>query len=469
MSVTPHPMRSRVSDSPFLAGNYAPVHDELVVQALPVSGRLPSALRGTLYRNGPNPHFAPLEPYHWFTGDGMVHAISIGDGRASYRNRWVRTPRFCAEAEARRPMFAGFGQPLPGTPDALDTGVANTHVLSHAGRLLALEEAHLPTRLDARDLSTVGYDDFGGALSGRFTAHPKCDPLTGQLVFFSYSATGPLSPGMSWGEIEPDGRVSRLELFDAPYCSMVHDFAVTAAHVAFPVLPLTGSLDRAMSGGPPFAWEPERSGFLGVLRRDQGAASLAWTEIGARFAFHVMNAFDADGDVVMDVVEYDAPPLFPRADGSAPAPDAVQARLCRWRVDPAGHAPMRREVLDDTAGEFPRIDERRAGLPYRHGFRVGRIGDADAILRHDVERPSRTSLALTAGERASEAVFVPGAADAPESEGWLLTVVWRPEPGVSEVWVVDAQKIDHGPIAVVSLPRRVPFGFHGSWVHAGEL
>lgn len=242
-----------MSGSPFLAANYASVSDELAVDGLPVSGNLPAGLRGTLYRNGPNPHVAPAEPYHWFTGDGMVHAVAIGDGRARYRNRWVRTPRFLAEAAAGRPLFAGFARRLPDTPEALDTGVANTHVLPHAGRLLALEEAHLPTRLVAHDLSTLGYDDFGGGLSGRFTAHPKRDPATGQLVFFSYSATGPFSPGMGWGTIEADGRVSRREMFEAPYCSMVHDFGVTAAHVVFPVLPLTGSMDRATSGLPAFA------------------------------------------------------------------------------------------------------------------------------------------------------------------------------------------------------------------------
>jgi len=455
-----------MSASPFLSGNYAPVHDERDGDDCPVWGRLPDGLRGTLFRNGSNPRFPPVEPYHWFTGDGMVHAVTLGGGRASYRNRWVRTPRFVAEAEAGRALFTGFGQPLTEAAATLDTGVANTHVLSHAGRLLALEEAHLPTRLDPRTLSTAGYDDFGGALSGRFTAHPKRDPVTGQLVFFSYSATGPLSPGMSWGTIEADGHVSAREVFEAPYCSMVHDFAVSAAHVVFPVLPLTGDLDRAQSGRPPFAWDPAKRGVLGVMRRDQGAASLAWVEIGPCFAFHVMNAFDADGEIVIDVVEYDAAPLFPHADGSPPDPDAARSRLARWRVDAAGRGPVRRELLDDLPGEFPRLDERRAGLPYQAGFRIcSRPGAGDMVVRHDVERRTRRLFALDEGERASEAVFVPASPDAPEGEGWLLALVWRPERG-SSLLVLDAEALEQGPVAEVALPRRVPFGFHGSWVPA---
>ncbi len=455
-----------MSDSPFLAGNYAPVHDELTCTDLPVLGRLPDGLQGTFYRNGPNPQLPPAGRYHWFTGDGMVHAIGIGGNRAGYRNRWVHTPRFLAEQAAGRPLFAGFGQPLTEAAQAMDTGVANTHVMPHAGKLLALEEAHLPTRLDPHDLSTLGYDDFGGRLRGRFTAHPKHDPQTGQLVFFSYSATGPFSPAMAWGVIEANGQVSRMEVFESPYCSMVHDFAVTASHVAFPVLPLTGDLDRARSGRPPFAWDPARRSFIGVMRRDRGSASLAWTEFEPCFAFHVMNAFDEGGDVVMDVVEYDEAPLFPRADGSAP-PGALPSRLSRWRVDPAGRSPVRRHVLDDVPGEFPRIDERQAGLPYRHGFRITQPGGssgAEAVAHHDLHRRSTSAFVLGDGERASEAVFVPRAEGCPGGDGWLLTLVWRPGPGESWLLVLDAQDPSQGPVASVKMPRRVPFGFHGSWV-----
>jgi carotenoid cleavage dioxygenase len=445
-------------ESPFLSGNYAPVPDEIDAGPLPVEGTLPPGLAGTLYRNGPNPHVRPVEPYHWFTGDGMVHAITLERGQARYRNRWVRTPRFEAEAAAGGPLFAGFGQPLTEAAASIDTGVANTHVIAHAGRLLALEEAHLPTRLDPADLATIGYDDFGGALTGRFTAHPKHDPATAQLVFFSYSATGPLTPDMSWGTIEADGTVSRWEIFPAPYCSMVHDFAVTATRVVFPVLPLTGDMDRAMAGGPPFAWEPAKGAFLGVLNRADGAASLRWQPIAPCYVFHVLNAFDDGPAVVMDVVEYEAAPLFPRADGGAPAP--VHGRLCRWHVDAAGQAPVRREVLHDSPGEFPRLDERRAGLPYRYGYRVGSVEEAHAIWRHDLHTGEHRSVVMPNGDQPSEAVFVP--AGRAEGDGWLLSVVWQPARDGSALLVLDAQRLET--VATVTLPRRVPFGFHGSFV-----
>ena len=454
---------------PFLAGNFAPVLDERGPEPCTITGRLPPALCGTLFRIGANPRWTPVEPYHWFTGDGMVHAITLGDDGASYCNRWVRTPRFMAEAAARRPLFAGFGQPLTPEANELSTGVANTHVLYHAGRLLALEEAHLPMRLDPHGLDTLGEEDFGGTVSGRFTAHPKHDPATGQLVFFSYSASGPLSPGMTWGTVEADGRVSAYESFEAPYCSMVHDFAVTAQHMVVPVMPLAGNLDRASEGGPPYAWEGARQSFFGVIRRDAGVSSLRWVAGAPAYAFHVMNAFDEGDAVVMDVVEYDAAPLFPRADGSPPG--EVGSRLARWRIDVA-QGRVRRETLDERPGEFPRIDDRRAGLPYRHGFRVLSAADdglGDSIAHHRIGCGETELFTLPPGQRTSEAVFVPRSETAEEGDGWLLAVVWRPETESSALLALDTTALAGGPVLEVRLPRRVPFGFHGSWLPAGTV
>ena len=145
---------------------------------LKVVGELPRELNGTLYRNGPNPQFdAPGS--HWFVGDGMLHAFHLENGRASYRNRWVRTPKWQAEHDAGRAMFGGFGgRKLPDAPatSCTDSGVANTNIIFHAGRLLALEEGHLPTEIEPGTLNRTGYCDYQGGIAGRFTAHPKIDP-----------------------------------------------------------------------------------------------------------------------------------------------------------------------------------------------------------------------------------------------------------------------------------------------------
>ena len=197
---------ARDSDTGTLnAGNWAPVREERDDYALPIKGELPRELRGTLFRNGPNPQFDTPDA-HWFVGDGMLHAFTLENGKASYRNRWVRTPKFLAEHDAGRAIWSGkgfSGQRLPDAPPTpvTDGGVANTNVIWHAGKLLALEEAHLPTEIDPKTLATRGYVDYAQRVARPVTAHPKIDPVTGELIFFGYNATGPFSTGMTVGAI----------------------------------------------------------------------------------------------------------------------------------------------------------------------------------------------------------------------------------------------------------------------------
>jgi carotenoid cleavage dioxygenase-like enzyme len=188
-----------------IPNNMMPVFSECMAAELPIWGQLPKTLNGTLFRNGPNPQF-PAASRHWFDGDGMVHAFSLAEGRASYRNVWVRTAKWKAERQAGRSLIEGLAAVSSDlNKNFADEGVANTNVVWHAGRLLALEEGHLPIELIPKNLATRGVQDFG-ALRGPFTAHPKTDPITGELVFFGYSVDGDLTSGMHYGTIDVAGR-----------------------------------------------------------------------------------------------------------------------------------------------------------------------------------------------------------------------------------------------------------------------
>ncbi|WP_421736635.1 carotenoid oxygenase family protein [Caulobacter sp.] len=460
-------MDGEVRINPFLSGNFAPVRSEDDFE-LPVEGALPAGLSGTLYRNGPNPQFDPRDAnYHWFVGDGMLHAFTIADGKVHYRNRWVRTNKWTVEHAAGRALFGSWGNPMTTDPAVLgtDSGVANTNIVQHAGRLLALEEAHAPFQLSGPALDSIGPHDLGG----KVTAHPKTCPITGEMVFFAYADDPmPLSSQISWGVADATGKLLKRETFAAPYCSMIHDFAVTRDHVVIPVLPLTGSLQRAMAGKPAFAWEPEKGGQLAVMRRDQGVASLRWIEAPKGYVFHVMNAFDEGETIIVDVMRYASAPLFPNADGTRG--ENAAAYLVRWTID-LTTGSVTEAPLDDLAGEFPRFDERLAGLPYRHGWFVGQSlkpGDfrANIIAHIDLETGVRADWTAPAGDAISEAVFTPASPDAPEGEGWLTAVVYRGQLNVSELVVLDAMNVAAGPVASARLPRRVPFGFHGNWVNA---
>lgn len=199
-------MPGDTAQNPFLSGNFAPVRSEDDFQ-LTVRGELPRDLNGALLRVGPNPQFPPRGAYHWFGGDGMVHAFYLADGQARYRNRYVRTPKWRLEHEAGRALFAGFGG-ADADPAAAghDSGVANTNVLRHGGRVMALEEAHRPFEI-TEALDSAGYLE---AYGGPVTAHPKIDPASGEMVWFAYGAGGhPLSSTMSYGVTAADGTVGR--------------------------------------------------------------------------------------------------------------------------------------------------------------------------------------------------------------------------------------------------------------------
>jgi carotenoid cleavage dioxygenase len=450
--------------NPYLSGNFAPVADEADF-ALAVTGELPACLAGAFYRNGPNPQFPPKGEHHWFVGDGMIHGVFVEDGKARYRNRYVRTPKWRDENAAGRALFGGFDPRLTDPSVAgHDSGVANTNIVWHGGRLLALEEGHAPFEMDPLTLSSSGYArDY----RGNVTAHPKIDPQTGEMVWFAYSVGPmPFANTMSYGITNAAGEVVRRDDFEAPYSSMVHDFLVTRRHVLFPVLPLTGSLRRAMTGLPPFAWEGDKPSFVGVMKRDAAVDTLRWFETDACYVFHPMNAWEDGETIFADVMEYPAAPLFPNADGSRG--QRASARLVRWTFDLAGTSnQIRREVIDDLPGEFPRFDERRAGLAYRHGwFAAATRGGGvsfDGLAHVDLATGRRTVHQLPAGDYAGEPVFVPRSADAAEGDGWIVSLIYRGAEDKSDFAVFEAQNLAAGPIACARIPRRVPFGFHGNW------
>jgi carotenoid cleavage dioxygenase-like enzyme len=455
--------------NPFLAGNFAPIADE-GDHDLEVEGEIPAGLAGALYRNGPNPQFEPAADHHWFAGDGMIHGFFVEDGKVRYRNRYVRTPKWAAENAAGKRLFGAFGNPMTTDPSVLgmDSGVANTNIVWHGGRLLALEEGHRPFEMDPFTLDSVGYaDDYRGAV----TAHPKLDPETGEMTWFGYmSGQIPFNNRLSYGVTSAAGEVLRRDEFEAPYCSMAHDFMVTRNHVLFPILPLTGSLQRAMNGAPPFAWEPDKGAYVGVMKRDASVHSVRWFQIDPCYVFHPMNAWE-DGDKIhAEVMQYETAPLFPNLDGSFNRNDG--ARLTRWTFDLADNtSAVKRERLDDQAVEFPRFDERRAGLAYRHGWFAATSSQksgagVSSIVHVDLASGRRRAFDLPAGDAPSEPIFVPRKADAAEGDGWLLSVVYRANEDRSDFAVFDAQDIAAGPIGLARVPRRVPFGFHGNWRQA---
>jgi carotenoid cleavage dioxygenase-like enzyme len=444
-----------------LVGHLAPVADEIDAVDLPVEGALPPELIGRYLRNGPNP--LPGEPSsHWFTGHGMVHGVRLREGRAEwYRNRWVRTRALAGESMVR----------ADGTVDR-GVGHANTHVIEHAGRIMALVESSFPHVLTP-ELDTVGPFDFDGRLTTAMTAHPKTDPVTGELHFFGY---GMRPPYLTYHRLSAGGELVASAEIGVPGPTMMHDFAITDRHAVFLDLPMTFQLER-LGRGLPFGWDDGYGARIGVMPLERPGV-VRWFDVEPNYVFHVGNAHtDAAGRVVLDAARYGAADAVAMWDGLGPDPAGPAsaaaatgaARLHRWELDPATGA-VTETALDDRAVEFPTLDDERVGREARYRYAVADDRGRAGIVKFDAALGTRAEHDLGPDTVAGEAVFVPsGAPGRAEDDGWLLSITTRRDRGASQLLVLDATDVAGPPVAAVVLPRGVPAGFHGSWIDDSAL
>lgn len=432
-----------------LRGNWAPVLDEITDQSLRVDGVIPPELEGVYIRTGPNP--ASGSSPHWFFGDGMLHGVRLSGGRAEwYRNRFVQTPNITDPA----------GDPMASMGD-LTRGTANTHVVVHGGQILALEEGHWPWRIDNK-LNTVGVQNYGGDLTCSMTAHPKVCPETGELVGFSYMGMEP--PFLTYFRISPEGQVLQMEGIDIPNMVMMHDFNVTRNHTIFMDLPVCFDLD-ALDSGVPFRFNRDAGARLGVMPRAGANVDVQWLDIDPCYVFHPVNAHEEDGRIVLHVSRQ------PEAFGSSNDDYAEVGRLWRWTIDPE-KGSVTEEQVDDRPGDFGRVDDRRVGLPAQYGYLMAMAGEGNAeepvygsaLWKYDLTSGACWEHQLGDGVRGAEPVFAPASPGAGEDEGWVLSLSHDTRSGSSRLLIIDAQRFDQPPVAVVHLPQRVPYGAHGSWV-----
>lgn len=436
--------------NPYLVGNFAPVAIETTAFNLPVRGRIPEELEGRLLRIGPNPVDPDPATYHWFTGEGMAHGLRLRGGKAEwYRNRWIVSDGFAAERGRA---------PLPGPRNGAPGIHPNTNVLAMGGRTYALVEAGaLPVEL-TDELESVAWSNLGGTLPHGFSAHPKADPVTGELHVITYQ---PGLQAVSYLVVDAWGRARTVADIPAPHCPMVHDVAFTQRYAIFLDLPV--DFDLALVGkGFPFAWTDARVPRIGLIPRDGDLAKARWVEAPADcYVFHVMNAFDDGEAVMMDVVVHGR--VFDRIGGAAGRQEMV---LERWRLDPAT-GRVSQTLLFDRACEFPRFNDARGGLAYRFGYTAGVDRNLGPLHKHDVITGETLVHDFGPGRSALEPVFVARWGATAEDDGYVMAYVHDEDRNASEVVILDAQRFDAEPLAVVELPARVPFGFHGNWVADG--
>jgi carotenoid cleavage dioxygenase len=451
----------------FREGLFAPVREEVTAFDLPVTGRIPSELNGRYFRNGPNfMHGIDDKKHHWFMDSGMVHGVRLRDGRAEwYRNRWVRS----------KGVAQALGEKWPEGPIHERDVAANTHILAHAGRILAtVEGGALPYEI-TDELSTVGPYDFAGGLTAGFAAHTKVDMRKGEVHTIAYSRQDSVQHIV----IDKTGKVNRITEIAVPGKPIMHDFALTEKYVVLYDLPVTFSLDAAKAGRMPYVWNPDHEARVGLLSREDSSRGVLWFPIEPCFVFHTLNAYD-DGDrVCVDTCRYAGRYDVSLMTGPGPV------TLDRWTIDPVSGKVTLRSLSDRFFQEFPRVDERVISRLHRYGYTTSFKQLRDNVLAPAaVTGPSQAGYGHTSGNvlikhdlesgkveehrfehgTAGEAVFVAASPSAGEDEGYLLAYAHDLDGGNSDLLILAAQDFVGEPVARIHLPVRVPLGFHGSWI-----
>lgn len=447
-----------------------PQHDEHDYGVTDTTGEFPADLSGTLYRNGPGrwqDHTGrPL--HHLFDGDGMISAFFIDRGTVRYRNRYVRTQHYRGRSTTRHigtDAAGGFLTNIARFP----TNLANTNVVEHAGRMYALWEGGPPHEVDPTTLETKGLRRFGGELRwvGSYSAHPCSCPSSGDMYNFGVEFVP--NPHLRVYRHDRRGTLKHYRSVSLPYVAMVHDFAITERYLVFLVSPIIPDGIPIALGlkafGDAMKYRPERGSCFILIPRDGGR--IRRIDHDAVLQFHLSNAFDDRGDVVVDVITYGSGELLECIARFRTSPlNTAPSELTRFRITASGRVV--RERLSDNSCEFPRHHPGHEGRPYRYAYyntrhRLGTM--YDAITKLDLaDNTERSYSAERAGNSFCEPVFTPRPGVVDEDDGWLLSVEFQADTHTSRLVVLDAKDPAAGPVATAALTHHVPQGFHGNFV-----
>ena len=480
-------------DSPSFTGFNAPSRIEADIVGLVHQGTIPPELNGAFYRVQPDPQFPPLLGDDIsFNGDGMITRFHIHNGQCDFRQRWARTDKWRLEHAAGKALFGAYRNPLKDDESVKGRirGTANTNAWIYAGKLYALKEDSPALVMNAATMDTEGYTRFEGKMTGQtFTAHPKVDPRTGNMIAFGYASSGLCTDDCTLYEITPAGELIREFWFKIPYYCMMHDFAITEDYAIFHVVPSIGNWERLRQGLPHFGFDTTLPVYLGVVPRRKPAkvSDIRWFKRDNCFASHVLNAYQEGTKVHFYTAEAknNMFPFFPDVHGAPFNGMEAMSYLSRWTVDMSHSTEQFANIgrITQTAAEFPRMDDRFAGLRQRHGWLLEmdmrrpvelRGGSAGGLLMNclfhkDLETGDEQHWWCGPVSSLQEACFIPRHKAAAEGDGWIIQICNRLEDHVSDLLLFDALDIAKGPIATINIPIRMRFGLHGNWADAAEV
>jgi carotenoid cleavage dioxygenase len=455
----------------FLDGNFSPVDQERDTEEMEVIGIIPTDLKGHFLRVGPNPvHVFSEEAYHTFDGDGMIHAIEFRNGKARYRNRFIENEGFKLEQERGDWVYKGMKSLMDPTPSRIPEGapssknLANTAFTYHNNTLYALHEPSQPTIISLPDLDTQGPTDFDGKLTHPFTAHPKIDKKSGEMIAYGYSFQAPF---VSYSVIDQHGDLVHTTPITIPRSIFMHDFAVTEKYTLFLDFPITLDVGRAIAGGPAVDFEPQYGSRIGVMPRFGSDEDVRWFDVETGVVIHTANAWDEGDEVVLQASRSNTADIAGAGTSEGNNLQENQGRLHEWRINLKTGAVIERS-LSDTPCDFTRVNDdyacHKTRYVYAGIFNTERAFTFDGVMKHDNKSGITSEYIYGPNRHGGEAVFAPKVDGDLEDEGYLVCFVHDEAENQSECQIIDARDITAGPVATLIMPCRVPYGFHAGWV-----
>ncbi|KAF2179970.1 isoeugenol monooxygenase [Zopfia rhizophila CBS 207.26] len=491
-------------DVPFLSGFEEPCRFEGKVFDLVVNGFLPRSIDGTFFRVMPDPLLSPAyfqDGTHYipFDGDGNVSAFRIRDGHVDFQQAYVQTERLKKEKSKRASMWGRYRNPFTAHPcvRAAIESTANTNVVFFNGKLLALKENGLPYAMNPDTLETLGYYDFEGQITSKtFTAHPKFDPKTGEMVCWGYEAKANATTDCCYFAFGKDGKKTEECWFKSPFCGFIHDAAMTDDYLILMLCPLVTDLERLKEKQTHWVYDYNLPVHFGVIpRRGSDPSKVRWFKWKNGFPTHTANATQVKGSnggtkLIMDsvLVYGNALPFFPEVNVPENLkPENLKISMVRWEIDMLASSSIPTikdpKILFDEVSEFPSIDDRFVSRAQKYIFCGVTIPDAvtpdgkslvglgalNALAKVDCQTGKAEICHVGPDTIVQEPVFAPRSKDAVEGDGFVICLVNRLDKMASDLIVVDTRSFADGPMAVVNLPFRLRQGLHGNWVDASDM
>lgn len=494
------PVKPSLDPSTVLSGNFAPVDELSPTECEVLEGSLPQCLDGAYIRNGPNPQFVPRGAYHLFDGDGMLHSIRISRGRATFCSRYVETNKYTVEHNLGSPVFPNIFSGYSGAmASAARTtlflarvltgqfnpfngiGQANTSLAFFGNGLYALGESDLPYSIRLTpdgDIEMLGRHNFEGMLSMSMTAHPKVDRETGEAYAYKYNPFFP--PYLNFFKFDRDG----VKQPDMPILSLscppfLHDFAITRKYAVFPETQMGVNPKGAVLGGSIVGLNPRKVPRIGIIRRDvESGSKMRWFDVPGCNIMHIVNAWDEEDEDGNDAVVMVAPNIM-SAEHFLERMDLVHGLMEKIKIDLKDGRVSRRPISAMNL-DLPVMNPAFIGKYNRYVY----AGVADpmpkmsGVVKLDLAKREGTGECVVASRNygpgcyGGEPFFVardPEYPEAEEDDGYLMSYVHDEKVNESRFLVMDAKSPDLDVVAVVKLPQRVPYGFHGIFVRDNDL